>query len=199
MGNFLSYGDYSSGDQNDPSTFLFPRGIVLGRDLTQGPSGGSGADHRVRQPLLVRVFGRRQAQASLRRRDQPEVFRAQAALRFSRRRQEIFLAEVAPLPRQADGSGAAGAHGGGLRFRTEGYQGRRRRRARSTERSGLGAVLHAGPDRGARARSAIDGRPAGTVGRPAGRQHGARQGGDLQSHHVGSRHLAREQPRIWMA
>jgi Ni,Fe-hydrogenase I large subunit len=33
LGNFLSYGDYSSGDQNDPSTFLFPRGIVMGRDI----------------------------------------------------------------------------------------------------------------------------------------------------------------------
>ena len=35
LGNFLSYGDYSSGNQKDPSTFLFPRGIVLGRDLTK--------------------------------------------------------------------------------------------------------------------------------------------------------------------
>jgi Ni,Fe-hydrogenase I large subunit len=35
VGNFLCYGDYSSGNQKDPSTFLFPRGIVLGRDLTQ--------------------------------------------------------------------------------------------------------------------------------------------------------------------
>jgi hydrogenase large subunit len=33
LGNFLSYGDYSSGDQNDPKTFLFPRGIVMGRDI----------------------------------------------------------------------------------------------------------------------------------------------------------------------
>ncbi len=36
LGNFLAYGDYSSsGDQNDPKTFLFPRGIVMGRDLSQ--------------------------------------------------------------------------------------------------------------------------------------------------------------------
>jgi Ni,Fe-hydrogenase I large subunit len=35
VGNFLCYGDYSSGNQKDPTTFLFPRGIVLGRDLTQ--------------------------------------------------------------------------------------------------------------------------------------------------------------------
>lgn len=35
LGNFLSYGDYSTGNQNDPRTFLFPRGVVLGRDLTK--------------------------------------------------------------------------------------------------------------------------------------------------------------------
>lgn len=35
VGNFLSYGDYSSGDQSDPSTFLFPRGIVTNRDISK--------------------------------------------------------------------------------------------------------------------------------------------------------------------
>jgi hydrogenase large subunit len=35
LGNFLCYGDYSSGDPTDPKTFLFPRGIVMGRDLTK--------------------------------------------------------------------------------------------------------------------------------------------------------------------
>ena len=35
LGNFMSYGDYSLGDAKDPKTFLFPRGIVLGRDLTK--------------------------------------------------------------------------------------------------------------------------------------------------------------------
>jgi hydrogenase large subunit len=35
LGNFLCYGDYSSGDQNDASSFLFPRGIVLGRDISK--------------------------------------------------------------------------------------------------------------------------------------------------------------------
>jgi Ni,Fe-hydrogenase I large subunit len=35
LGNFLSYGDYSSGDQNDPKTFLFPRGIVMNHDITK--------------------------------------------------------------------------------------------------------------------------------------------------------------------
>ena len=35
LGNFLSYGDYSSGNQKDPSTYLFPRGIIMNRDLTK--------------------------------------------------------------------------------------------------------------------------------------------------------------------
>lgn len=35
LGNFLSYGDYSSGDPNDAKAFLFPRGIVLNHDITK--------------------------------------------------------------------------------------------------------------------------------------------------------------------
>jgi len=35
LGNFLSYGDYSSTNENDPASFLFPRGVVMGRDLTK--------------------------------------------------------------------------------------------------------------------------------------------------------------------
>jgi Ni,Fe-hydrogenase I large subunit len=33
LGNFLSYGDYSSSNENDPRTFLFPRGVVFNRDI----------------------------------------------------------------------------------------------------------------------------------------------------------------------
>jgi len=33
LGNFLSYGDYSSGDVNDTKAMLFPRGIVMNHDL----------------------------------------------------------------------------------------------------------------------------------------------------------------------
>src|SRR5262249_20753105 len=35
LGNFLSYGDYPTGNEDDPHTFLFPRGIVLDRDLSR--------------------------------------------------------------------------------------------------------------------------------------------------------------------
>jgi len=35
LGNFLSYGDYSAGNEKDPNTFLFPRGAVFGRDLSK--------------------------------------------------------------------------------------------------------------------------------------------------------------------
>ncbi len=34
LGNFLSYGDYASDNLEDPKTFLFPRGVVLNRDLS---------------------------------------------------------------------------------------------------------------------------------------------------------------------
>jgi Ni,Fe-hydrogenase I large subunit len=35
VGNFLCYGDYPSGNEKDPATYLFPRGVILGRDLTK--------------------------------------------------------------------------------------------------------------------------------------------------------------------
>jgi hydrogenase large subunit len=34
IGNFLSYGDFPEYGVNDPSSFLFPRGAILGRDLS---------------------------------------------------------------------------------------------------------------------------------------------------------------------
>jgi hydrogenase large subunit len=34
VGNFLSYGDFPEHGTNDTSTFLFPRGAILGRDLS---------------------------------------------------------------------------------------------------------------------------------------------------------------------
>jgi len=33
LGNYLTYGDYPSDTRNKPETFLFPRGVILGRDL----------------------------------------------------------------------------------------------------------------------------------------------------------------------
>jgi len=35
LGNFLCYGDYPSGDQTDVSSYLFPRGVVLNRDISK--------------------------------------------------------------------------------------------------------------------------------------------------------------------
>ena len=34
LGNFLCYGDFGSGGANDPGSFLFPRGVVLNRDIS---------------------------------------------------------------------------------------------------------------------------------------------------------------------
>ena len=34
VGNFLCYGDFPEQGMNDPATFLFPRGVILGRDLS---------------------------------------------------------------------------------------------------------------------------------------------------------------------
>ncbi|MFD0981123.1 nickel-dependent hydrogenase large subunit [Tropicimonas aquimaris] len=34
VGNFMCYGDFPTGEYNDPSTFLVPRGVILDRDLS---------------------------------------------------------------------------------------------------------------------------------------------------------------------
>lgn len=34
LGNYMAYGDYTSGNIKDPAGFMFPRGILLGRDLS---------------------------------------------------------------------------------------------------------------------------------------------------------------------
>ncbi|WP_026441619.1 nickel-dependent hydrogenase large subunit [Pseudacidobacterium ailaaui] len=34
LGNYMAYGDYTNGNIKDPAGFMFPRGIVLGRDLS---------------------------------------------------------------------------------------------------------------------------------------------------------------------
>jgi Ni,Fe-hydrogenase I large subunit len=34
IGNYMAYGDYTAGSQKDPAGFMFPRGIILGRDLS---------------------------------------------------------------------------------------------------------------------------------------------------------------------
>ena len=98
VGNFLSYGDYSSGDQNDPKTFLFPRGIVMNRDLTKVLPVDplkitesiahswyeySGGDARAIHPSVGET--------------KPEIFRPETSLRSSGRGCQIFLAEIAAL------------------------------------------------------------------------------------------------------
>jgi Ni,Fe-hydrogenase I large subunit len=34
LGNYMAYGDYASDVQNRPETYFFPRGLILGKDLT---------------------------------------------------------------------------------------------------------------------------------------------------------------------
>lgn len=34
LGNFMAYGDYPAGSIDDPARFFFPRGVILGRDLS---------------------------------------------------------------------------------------------------------------------------------------------------------------------
>ena len=152
LGNFLSYGDYSSGNEKDPSTFLFPRGIVLGRDLSKvHPVDPAKITESVSHSWYEYSGGDDGGKHPYQGETNPEVHGSQAALRSSGRRQEILLVEDSALRRQAHGGRAAGAHGGGLRRRPEGYPGVGGQRLEEAERAARSAVFDARPDRGPRA------------------------------------------------
>ena len=98
LGNFLSYGDYSSGDQNDPKTFLFPRGIVMGRDLTKVlPVDPSKITESVAHSWYEYSGGDASAIHPSAGRNQTQILRTEAPLRSSGRRRQIFLAQIAAL------------------------------------------------------------------------------------------------------
>ena len=48
-GNFMTYGDFPESGINDPSTFLFPRGAILGRDLSTIHEVDLHADDEIRE------------------------------------------------------------------------------------------------------------------------------------------------------
>ena len=84
LGNFLSYGDYSSGNEKDPKTFLFPRGVVLGRDLSKVlPVDPAKITESVSHSWYEYSSGDANGKHPYAGRDQPEVHRPEAALRFS--------------------------------------------------------------------------------------------------------------------
>ena len=114
----MSYGGPPLGSINQPANYLFPRGIVLDRDLTHRPPVRRGEDRRARRALVVRVLGRRRRRPpSLRRRDAPALHRSRAAVRLPGHRPPVLLAEGTSLRRQGDGGRSAGARAGVLRGR----------------------------------------------------------------------------------
>ena len=71
LGNFMAYGDYPGGGINDPATFLFPRGIIMNRDLSTVQSICPGQDLGVRDAFVVRVLREVTALGSTRRSARP--------------------------------------------------------------------------------------------------------------------------------
>ena len=97
IGNYMAYGDYPEDDSANPSLFL-PTGIIHGRDLTKLAAVDQSQDHRAGRPFLVRLFRRRRRGAqSVQGRNQPALYRAEAALSVARGQSEIQLAEIAAL------------------------------------------------------------------------------------------------------
>ena len=94
VGNYMSYGGYPQGSIKDPANFFLPRGIILNRDLSKvHPVDPANVTEYVTHSWYEYSGGDQAAKASVRRRDQSEVFGTETSLRIPRGGSEVFLAE----------------------------------------------------------------------------------------------------------
>ena len=167
----------------------------------QNPSHRSGQGRRdpgICQPLLVQVQrGRRAGPASVQGRDRTQLHRSEAALRAPGRGPEILLDQVAALEGQGHGSGPLGSRADDVRQRAQTDQGTGGLHPEDPGRAGHGAVLHAGPHRGAHAGIEDPGRCHAGLVRRLDRQHQGGRCTHLQRPVLGSVHLAQATCRAW--
>ncbi len=200
LGNFLCYGDYSSGNQKDPSTFLFPRGIVMGRDISKvlpvDPAkitefvdhswydysdNEAGGKHPFKGETNPKYTGPKPPYEFL---DVDKKYSWLKAPRYDGKPME-----VGPLARMVVG------YASGQKDIKAAVDGALKKLNAPADRP----VLYARPHRRARSRSPDHGQPAGRLGGRTGLPTGARQDGDLQSHSLGSGHLAIGHQRLRLA
>ena len=99
VGNYLVHGDYPLDDSENPALY-YPAGVITGKNLGAVEPLDPAEDRRVRHPLLVRLRRRRPEGAPpVGGRDEAALHRPQAALRAPGDRQQVQLAQVAPLRR----------------------------------------------------------------------------------------------------
>ncbi len=114
LGNFLCYGDFPAKSIFDTASFMVPRGAILGRDLSHIEPVDLADPAQIQEFVSHAWYDyaarQRAGAASVRRRDDAQLHRAEAAVHAARRRAGVLLAQVAALARQGDGGGAAGAH-----------------------------------------------------------------------------------------
>ena len=192
LGNFMAYGDLPSGSVNDPASFFFPRGVILGRDLsTVHPVDPGKVAEYVTHSWYEYSTAIRSAVHPARRRDESEILGSEAAVRtldtdakyswLKSPRYDDKPMEVGPLARTL----VAYASGD--------------QQVKKTVDAVL-AKFNAPPTAlfstlGRIAARAIEARPHGAkaagVDRAAGRQHGARRYAHPQRRQMGSRHPGR--------
>ena len=200
LGNFLSYGDYSSGNEKDPNTFLFPRGAVFGRDLStvhpvdpakvtefvshswyEYSSGDDDGKHPYQGETNPKYTGPKPPY------DQLDVDKKYSWLKAPRYDGKPM--EVGPLARMVVGYAAGQKE---IREAVDGV-------LKKLNAPADGALFDPRPDCGPRAGIAIDGGAPGGLGGTARLEPGSRQGPDLQSHPVGPQHVAELGDRLRLA
>ena len=152
LGNFLCYGDYSSGDESDPKTFLFPRGIVMGRDISKVlPVDPSKITESVAHSWYEYSGGDGNGKHPSQGETNPKYSGPKPPYDHLDVDAKYSWLEDATLRRPAYGGGPAGQDACGLRSREEGNTRCGRWGTESPERFALRPVFDFGPDRRPRA------------------------------------------------
>jgi hydrogenase large subunit len=148
LGNFLTWGEFPMGDTDDLSKFVVPRAAILGRDLKNIIVPDPRDAAKMKEFITHSWYSYREGDDALAGRNRFQLHGPEAALRAPQRRGEVFLAQGAPLEREAHGSRPPGPRPRYVRDGARGNGGPGERRAQEAQRPPLGPLLDAWPDSG---------------------------------------------------
>ena len=180
--DFLAYGGMPEGSLAEPARYLFPRGIVMDRDLgTVHPFDEAKVTEQVAHSWYRYADGDRAALNPFEGETEPNYTGPKPPYEWLETDGKYSWLKSPRYDGRRDGGRPAGPHARRLRVRRRRRPAQGRRDAQAAERRARGALLDAGPRRGAGDRDAdprraprrLDGPARGehARGRPAHRRH----------------------------
>ena len=199
LGNFMAYGDYTMGSLKDPAGFFFPRGVILGRDLSQvHPFEPTNVTEYVTRSWYEYPEGNQTGKHPSQGDTNPKYSGPKPPYEFLKTdakyswlkspRYDNKPMEVGPLAR------ALVAYASGdeqVKQLVDAHAG-------ETQLACIRALFHYGPRCRSRIGGGDHGRPSLGLGSAAGRQHGARRCSHPQRRQMESGYLAEILPGLWV-